>query len=191
MKIDLQETIEFLKLKPEPSIDNKNSIKLLIKLPNGENIQRFLKTDNLNFQTLIHFIRSSVPTQTKTALEVVEQALDSSESRGSRPNALKSLILALKFSRLYPVVVLTQVLYALEKEKAAGRAKFNEFLLSSLDPNNPIQIELKDGSILNSMVAKPNMIGVVLVSNGTIPEPDLSSFISNTESKINSTGGFI
>ncbi|KAN0011823.1 hypothetical protein ACTFIU_007394 [Dictyostelium citrinum] len=51
LKKQRQERIEFLKLnlKPEPSINNKNSIKLLIKLPNGENIQRrFLKTDNLN-----------------------------------------------------------------------------------------------------------------------------------------------
>lgn len=51
LKKQKQERLQFLKLnlKPEPPIDNENSIKLLIKLPNGENIQRrFLKTDTIN-----------------------------------------------------------------------------------------------------------------------------------------------
>ncbi|KAM9960581.1 hypothetical protein ACTFIW_009724 [Dictyostelium discoideum] len=51
LKKQKQERLQFLKLnlKSEPSIDNENSIKLLIKLPNGENIQRrFLKTDTIN-----------------------------------------------------------------------------------------------------------------------------------------------
>ncbi|KAK5575824.1 hypothetical protein RB653_006958 [Dictyostelium firmibasis] len=51
LKKERQERIEYLKLnlKSEPSTDDENSIKLLIKLPNGINLQRrFLKSDILN-----------------------------------------------------------------------------------------------------------------------------------------------
>ncbi|KAM9999489.1 hypothetical protein ACTFIY_004562 [Dictyostelium cf. discoideum] len=106
--------------------------------------------------------------------------------------------------------------YALEKEKAAGRAKFNEFILSSIDPNNPTQVEnirnlypeifSEPVKVFNEKLERLKRWFEIklhgcktredyelfyLVSNGTIPEPDLGALTQDTEGKINSTGGFI
>ncbi|KAM9957320.1 hypothetical protein ACTFIR_011859 [Dictyostelium discoideum] len=97
-----------------------------------------------------------------------------------------------------------------------GRAKFNEFILSSIDPNNPTQVEnikslypeifSEHVKIFNEKVdrlkrwfeiqlhgckTREDYELFYLVSNGTIPEPDLNSLTKDTEGKINSTNGFI
>ncbi|KAM9974296.1 hypothetical protein ACTFIR_012817 [Dictyostelium discoideum] len=100
--------------------------------------------------------------------------------------------------------------------KYTGRAKFNEFILSSIDPNNQTQVE-NIKSLYPEIFSEPIKIFnekvdrlkrwfeiqlhgcktredyelFYLVSIGTIPEPDLNSLTKDTEGKINSTNGFI